>query len=392
MTPALHIDIAWDSANKHREELCGDKVEIIRQEGSVIAVLADGLGSGVKANILATLTSKIIGTLIAEGLTIDEAVETIVSTLPVCRERGIGYCTFTILQITDEGECYLAEFDNPAAFWFHRGRALPLNPQTREIDGKSIRETRFRVQCDDLIVLVSDGVVHAGIGQTLNLGWRWERVSEYLVSIDRPGASARSVSKLLLSATTSLYANEPGDDATVVAIRARRPAPLSVLVGPPLKSEEDGPLVRAFLARPGRKAVCGGATSQIVAREMGTEVRANLDYDNPAIPPTGEIDGIDLVTEGVLTLRRTLELIQACLQEGSSMSDYLSLERKDGASRLARLLLEESTSVFFSLGRAINPAHQNPEFPLSLGLKLRLVEDMADCLRKAGKQVTVEYH
>lgn len=389
---SLYIDTSFESLNKCNEELCGDKVEIIRNDNSVVVVLADGLGSGVKANILATLTVKIIGTIMANGSSIDEAVETIANTLPVCRDRGIAYSTFSILQIFDSGEGYLVEFDNPSVFRLRKGKPVRIETQIRLISGKTIKEGRFSVAPEDMFIMVSDGVIHAGIGQTLNLGWQWNNVSEYIQRTYKAEISAKSIAKLLLSVCDNLYAHEPGDDTTVVAVNVRKPVKLCVMVGPPIDAGQDKSIISSFAGLQGKKVVCGGTTSQIVARELGKEIRTNFDYHNPSIPPTADIDGIDLTTEGVLTLRKALEQIKACESSESTMQDFLNLNKKDGASRLAKILLEESTNIHFIVGRAMNPAHQNPEFPLNLSLKLRLVEEIAAYLRKLGKQVSLEYH
>jgi len=388
----LHVDLGIDSLNKHHEELCGDNVEVVRNDEATVIVLADGLGSGVKANILSKLTAKIIGTLMANRLPIEEAVETIANTLPVCRERSIAYSTFSILQLFHDGSGYLVEFDNPAIFRIRKGAILPLDTVVREIAGKTIKESRFTVQPGDLFVMVSDGVIHAGVGQSLNLGWQWEHVADYLTKTWRADLSAKTVSKLLVSVCDGLYAGLPGDDTTVVSVLIRKPVCLSVMVGPPVSSEEDGAVVREFLMQEGPHVVCGGTTSGIVARELGVEVETSFDYMNPAVPPVAKIKGIDLATEGVLTLRKALEQISLCSADGSTMQDYLTLSNRDGASRLAKMLLEECTEVRFLVGRAMNPAHQNPEFPLSLGLKLKLVEEIAGQLRAMGKQVEVRYH
>lgn len=388
----LYVDASFESINKYGEELCGDKVEVIRDENSVVIVLADGLGSGVKANILATITAKIIGTIMANGLNIDEAVETIANTLPVCRTRDIAYSTFSILQILSSGDAYLAEFDNPSVFRFRKGQTLQIETQSRVISGKTIKESRFNVTYDDMFIMVSDGVIHAGIGQTMNFGWQWENVNEYMQRACKNEMSTRGMLKLLLSACDSLYRHEPGDDTTVVAVRIKKPVNLGLMVGPPVNKDQDAMVVNRFLTINGKRVICGGTTSQIVARELKKEIKANLDYFNPAIPPTAEIDGIDLATEGVLTLRKSLELLKACISSESTMKDFLNLNKKDGASRLAKILLEESTAVNFFVGRAINPAHQNPEFPLNLSLKLKLVEEIAGCLRSIGKQVNIEYY
>lgn len=389
---SLYIDTSFESLNKKNEELCGDKVEIIRNDNSVVVVLADGLGSGVKANILATLTTKIIGTIMSNGSSIEEAVETIANTLPVCRERGIAYSTFTILQIFNNGEGYLVEFDNPSVFRLKKGKSGRIETADREISGKVIKEGRFFVNPDDTFVIVSDGVIHAGIGRTLNLGWQWDNVAEYIQRSYQNDISARTVTKLLISACESLYANEPGDDATVVTVNIRRPLKLSIMVGPPIDSGQDGKIISDFYGMEGKKVVCGGTTSQIVARELQKEIRTNFDYYNSSVPPTADIDGIDLTTEGILTLRKALELIKSFESTESNIQDCINLNKKDGASRLARLLLEESTNIHFIVGRAMNPAHQNPEFPLNLSLKLKLVEEIMVYLKKLGKQVSIQYH
>ncbi|KNY25720.1 SpoIIE family protein phosphatase [Pseudobacteroides cellulosolvens] len=389
---SLYIDTSFESLNKHNEELCGDKVEIIRDENSVVVVLADGLGSGVKANILATLTAKIIGTIMANGSSIDEAVETIANTLPVCRERGIAYSTFSILQVFNSGEGYLVEFDNPSVFRLRKGKPFNIETTIRLISGKKIKEARFTVTPDDMFIIVSDGVIHAGIGQTLNLGWQWNNVSEYIQRTYKNDISAKAITKLLLSVCDNLYAQEPGDDTTVVTVNIRKPVRLNVMVGPPIDSQEDREIIYDFTALEGKKVVCGGTTSQIVARVLKKEIKTNFDYYNPSVPPTADIDGIDLATEGVLTLRKTLDYIKACDSSESTMKDFLNLNKKDGASRLAKILLEESTNIHFIVGRAMNPAHQNPEFPFNLSLKLKLVEEIVIYLRKLGKQVTLEYH
>lgn len=388
---SLYIDVNYESLNKYREELCGDKVEIIRSSDSVVVVLADGLGSGVKANILATLTSKIIGTIMSNGLDIDEAVNTIASTLPVCKERNVAYSTFSIIQIFNNGEGYLVEFDNPAIMRLRKGKLLEIETESREVSGKVINEARFTVSPDDLFVMISDGVIHAGIGQTLNLGWQWNNVREYVQKTYKKDMSSKSITKLLVSACDSLYSGEPGDDTTVVALKAKKPIKLNLMIGPPIDRQNDSDIVNRFINKEGKKVICGGTTSQIVARTLDREIKTSIEYFNPSVPPTAEIEGVNLTTEGVLTLRKTLELLKTCVAPDSTISDYLQLNKKDGASKLAKMLLEESTSIYFFIGQAINPAHQNPEFPLNMGLKFKLVEEIAGLLRTAGKHITIEY-
>ena len=166
-----------------------------------------------------------------------------------------------------------------------------------------------------------------------------------------------------------------------MAVKVQKPVRLAIMVGPPVEPKQDSDVVNKFLAIEGKRVVCGGTTAQIVARETGKEIKTNFDYSNPGIPPTADIEGIDLTTEGVLTVRKALDLIKACTSSESSMRDFLNLNKRDGASRLAKIIMEESTNIYFFVGRAMNPAHQNPDFPLNLSLKLKLVEEIAAVIR-----------
>lgn len=388
----IFVDTDYASLNKYNEELCGDKVEIIRNNDSVIIVLADGLGSGVKANILATLTSKIIGTMLSMGASIEEAVETIINTLPVCKERTLAYSTFSILQIYESGESYLVEFDNPSVIRLIKGRYVELEKNNRNIDGKLVKESRFKVSPDDVIVMVSDGAIHAGVGQCLNLGWQWENVKEYIERVYKKEMSAKNISKILLSVCDNLYAGIPGDDTTVVSVKVRNCQQVNVIIGPPVDKSMDVDVINKFICEEGKKVVCGGTTSQIVSRITGKKVVTNLNYIDPSVPPTAKIEGIDLTTEGVLTMSKVVEYAQKYISSKNNLNDFYEINKQDGASKLAKLLVEESTSVHFFVGRAINPAHQNPDFPLNLGMKLKLVKDIENCLISLGKKVVVEYY
>lgn len=389
---SVFIDADYLSLNKYKEELCGDKVEIIRNEDSTIIVLADGLGSGVKANILATLTSKIIGTMLSMGASIEEAVETIINTLPICREREIAYSTFTILQVYKSGECYLVEFDNPAAITLKGGKYCEHRKECREINGKLVKESRFFVTPDDVIILMSDGAVHAGVGQCLNLGWKWENIKDYMERAYTINMPAKNISKTLLTACNNLYANKPGDDTTVVTVKIRNYQQLSVIVGPPVDRDMDEYVINKFISSKGKKVVCGGTTSQIVSRITGKEIETSINYVDPSVPPIAKIEGIDLTTEGVLTMSKALEYIKKYIASSNSVDEYINLGKQDGASRLTRMLVEESTAVNFFVGRAINPAHQNPDFPMDLNMKLKLVNDMKEQLVSLGKKVNIEYY
>lgn len=388
----LFVDVAWESLNHYGEELCGDKVEIVRGEDYVLAVLADGLGSGVKANILSTMTSKIIATMFAEGGTLDDVVETMASTLPVCSERGVAYSTFTIVRVSNTGEVYIAEFDNPDLVYFKGSRQTPITRTQVDMGGKSLHISRFQAEEGDVLVTFSDGVVHAGVGRLLDLGWQYDNIVGFLKENITPDIAPILYARKLLSAVNTLYMNQPGDDSTACVLRLKPSRPATVMVGPPLNAELDETVVKKLMYSSGLKVVCGGSTSQIVSRVTGKELTVSIDYENPAIPPTAKIPGVDLVTEGVLTIGKALDIIRNVIcQSDSNSLDTFTLEKKDGATQLARLLLEQCTEAHFLVGRALNPAHQNPGMPVSLGLKLGLIKELATELEKTGKKISIEY-
>ncbi|HHY75481.1 MAG TPA: SpoIIE family protein phosphatase [Firmicutes bacterium] len=378
----LKAEVAVAQLNKHGEELCGDCVEVV-EGSSTLVVLSDGLGSGVKAHILASMTCKMIATMLRGGLHLDEVVDSLSKTLPVCEVRHLAYSTFSILRIMADGSAYLAEFDNPAVFWGRGDELLSFERESRDYAGKIVKESRFTVQDGDWLVMISDGVLHAGIGGVWNLGWGWDRIGDYLRRVSPWEEDARSLASQLLETTRKLYAGKPGDDATVVVVKIRVPRKLTVLAGPPEKRADDAHVVRLLMESPGKKVVCGGTTSLMVGRELGRRVEVELGSIRDSTPPTGRIEGIDLVTEGILTLTKAADI----LRDGTPPRHVLRY-KTDGPSRLVSLLAE-ADEISFIVGRAINPAHQSPDLPSELALKSKVVEDLARILRSHGKQVTV---
>ncbi len=389
----IHVDVAYKSLNKKGEELCGDKVEIARTPDSVIMVLADGLGSGVKANILSTLTSKIIITMLVEGSSIEDAVETIANTLPICEVRKLAYSTFSILQIYNDGRAYLVEFDNPTCVFVRDSALVDLPFEYREIAQKNVRECRFEVRVGDVLTLMSDGVIHAGVGALLNLGFKWENVAAHMLGTVTPDMTAARLTASLSQVCDSLYMGKPGDDTTVLTARIMPRKVVNLFSGPPQKKEDDERLVRDFMREPGKHIVCGGTGGNIVSRVLNRPLKVSLgDYVDTGIPPIAYLQGIDLVTEGVLTISKTIDLIKQQVENDMDDSYFKGLDAKNGAAMLARMLLEECTTLNLFIGKAINPAHQNPNLPLDLSIKLRLLDELAELLEKLGKKVEKRYY
>ena len=390
----MHVDTAYRSLNKYGEELCGDKVLISRTKDATVAVLADGLGSGVKANILSTLTSSIISTMLEEGATLVEAVETIAKTLPVCNVRKLAYSTFSVIRISDSGDVALVEFDNPPCIFVRNGRVIDLEDcsEIKECADKTVKESHFTVHAGDVIALISDGIVYAGVGQALNFGWNWENVSSWLAKTTLKETSAPRLAVSLSQAVNELYLGKPGDDCTDLIFKITPRCMVNLLSGPPVSKEDDSRLVHDFMTSPGKRIVCGGTSANIVSRVLNRKIETTIRYTDPDIPPTGKIDGIDLVTEGVLTLSRTVEILKDYLSHEADSFYFHILDEPNGAAMLAKILLEECTNLKVFIGRAINPAHQNPGLPADLSIKIKLIEELCGIMQKLGKTVEKYYY
>lgn len=386
----LCTDVGWVSLNKHGEQLCGDHVEVVEQAGGddLVVVLADGLGSGVKASILSTLTSKIISTLVAGDLSVEECVDTIAATLPVCSQRKVAYSTFTILRIVQNREAELIQFDNPHVILLRGGKRLDY-PETEEtIGGKRIYKSRVEVREGDIFVAASDGALNASVGPKLDLSWDRDEIARFLETMYDPNDTAKTIAAMLAGECGKLYGGYPGDDTTVCAVRLRRRAPLKLLIGPPEKKADEAEMLSAFFAGEGRRIVSGGSTSAMAARYLGRELNTSMPvYVDPEIPPTAKLDGVDLVTEGVVTMSRVLEYAKDYLGENKRYTDWSY--KKDGASLVAKMLFEEATDITLFIGRAANSAHENAGLSIGFDLKMHIMEELAGDLRAMGKRVEV---
>lgn len=386
----MYTDVGYRSVNKHGELLCGDHIDIVEANANtVIMVLADGLGSGVKANILSTLTSKIISTMMAQSMSIEDCVNTIAATLPVCAVRGVAYSTFTIIRVTNSREAEIIQYDNPHVILLRNGRSVAFPEISTTIEDKVIYRSKVNLQEGDVFLAMSDGAVHAGVGRTLNFGWRRDDIIAFMEMMYDPEYTAKTLATILLDECNRLYESQPGDDTTVCAIKIRPRKPVNLMIGPPADPADVRKMMTLFFSKEGKHIVCGGTTSSLAAEYLGKTVRTSLRYLDPEIPPIAEIEGVDLVTEGVITINRVLSYARNYLEDNRYYShwDY----KQDGASLISRMLFEEATDINFYVGRAINPAHQNPDLPISFSIKMQLVQELADCLKKMGKRIKVSY-
>ena len=386
----LCADIGYKSINHFGEQLCGDHVDVVEEgDRSSVIVLADGLGSGVKASILSTLTSKIISTMMAEGLSLEDCVETIAATLPICSVRGVAYSTFTIIHLKNSTDAEIIQYDNPPVILLRGGKNYDYAKTEMQIGGKKIFKSSMKLCEGDIFVAMSDGCPHAGMGLAYNFGWKRADIIDFMETIADVGYTAKTLSTILVDECNRLYDGKPGDDATAAVIRIRRRVPMNILFGPPSNRDDCNKMMSLFFNKEGKHIICGGTTSSIAAKYLGKPLKPKLEFIDKDVPPIAELEGVDLVTEGVITINKVLSYARDYLKDNESYSQWGI--KKDGASLICRLLFEEATDINFFVGRAINPAHQNPDLPINFNIKMQLVTELSDCLKKMGKRIKVSY-
>ena len=386
----LCVEIGYKSVNHIGEQLCGDHVDVVESgEDSSVIVLADGLGSGVKASILSTLTSKIISTMMAEGLSVEDCVETIAATLPICSVRGVAYSTFTIIHVKNNEEADIIQYDNPRVIILRDGKNYDYPVTEMNIGGKKILRSSVKLFENDIFVAMSDGCPHAGIGLSFNFGWKRDEIISFMEGLAGVGYTAKTLSTILVDECNKLYGYKPGDDTTACVIKVRKRVPMNLLFGPPAKRDDADRMMSLFFSKQGKHIVCGGTTSSIVAKYLNKPIKASLSFFASDVPPTAEIEGVDLVTEGVITINKVLEYARDALKD-KSLYEKWGFGR-DGASLICRMLFEEATDINFFVGRAVNPAHQNPDLPINFNIKMNLVDELSKCLKLMGKRIKVIY-
>ena len=382
------VDVGVHQRRKHGEGADGD-VFLSRKtdDGRIISVLSDGLGSGIKAGVLAGLTATMALRFIAEDIPPKRAAHIIMKTLPVCKERKISYATFTIVDIDNANTVRVIEYDNPP-FLLVRDNTLvePLKTPMEVKRGKSrtamvrneiLHYSEYRARPGDRIVFFSDGVVQSGMGSRVRpLGWGNPKAQEYArkVVAENPTISARDLANRIVKEAESHDGYEAKDDITCAVIYFRNPRHTLVMSGPPVDPARDRDMASLFKGFAGRRILCGGTTANILARELNKTVRVNLRMLDPSIPPPSIMEGADLVTEGIITLGRVAELL-----EGGTGTQATS--PSNAATKVVDLLLD-SDKIEFLVGTRINEAHQDPNMPVELEIRRNIVKRIARSLEE----------
>ena len=393
MDSNVHIEVHCAQKNYGNERICGDVflTKKILEDNRTIIVLSDGMGHGVKANVLATLTSTMALNFTEEHKEPEKIAEIIMNTLPVCSERHMSYATFTIIDIESNGEVSILEYDNPQTTIL-RGTEV-FEPQWNCIimqsvrnSGKEIKTCRFKTKKEDRIMICSDGISQAGLGTSqYPFGWGIQNAQEYTSKLlqNNPLFSARRLSSKVVSMAHKMDGYYSQDDTSCAMIYFREPRRLLVCTGPPYEKDKDKILGEAVKNFKGKKIISGASTADIVSRELNLKITDSLIFDDPELPPVSYMEDIDLVTEGILTLTKVTRILK----------DYNSSYPlgKGPADKIVELF-QKSDAIHFIIGTRINIAHQDPSLPVELEIRRTVVKRMAKLLEeKFLKSVSIEY-
>ncbi|MDR1941341.1 MAG: SpoIIE family protein phosphatase [Endomicrobium sp.] len=384
----MFIDIDCARQKKYSQNAYGDYFASKRAPGRVIAVLSDGLGSGIKANILSCMTATMLLKFIEAGADIRKACEIILNSLPVCKVRKISYSTFSAIDCAEDGTARIVEEGNPKFIWIRGGNILDFQPQTvasKTFADRQMRIYDIKLEIEDRLIFCSDGVTQAGLGSNgLKLGLRRDGVIGFILRLlyDDPFISSRDLSKSVVEFALSAESfRKAKDDISAVSIYFRSPRKALVFTGPPYHAEKDNEYANAFKNFDGKKAICGGTTANVVSRELNVPVRAKISVNSGALPSLMEMQGVDLVTEGVLTMTRAAQYLE---DAESAISD-------DAAGQLVKFFLD-SDCIDFMVGAKVNPSHYDPNLPVELEIRKNIVKKISKLLEeKHIKKVTLQY-
>lgn len=395
MTGENIIDVDCCQQAKHGQFVAGDVFasKRIAGEGRVIAVLSDGLGSGVKASVLANLTATMALKFTGSVMDVRQSARTIMDTLPVCETRKISYSTFTIVDLGVDGEARVIEHGNPEFILLRGAAEVPVEKTTFTLENwreRVISYSEFRIERDDRIVCCSDGISQSGLGRPgFPLGWGRGPVvgHAHRLLLGDPGLSARGLAGGLAREALANDGGQARDDITCGVIHLRQPRRLLLVTGPPYNRERDAELAERVRGHTGRTAICGGTTAGIIGRRLGRDIAMNMASLDPEVPPSSMMEGVDIVTEGTVTLARVAQRLE---RPTLPVSDPV---RATGtaADQLLALLLD-SDVIEFIVGTRINDAHQDPSVPVELDLRRNIVRRIAAALESRHlKTVSTRY-
>ncbi|TVQ89043.1 MAG: stage II sporulation protein E [Bacteroidetes bacterium] len=393
MDNSFYIEVGVLQKSHTGERICGDIFlsRKIKEENRTIVVLSDGMGHGVKANLLATLTATMAINFTAEHKDVHKIAEIIMNTLPVCSERKISYATFTIVDIEENGQTTIINYDNPESIVLRGEEEFKTQWHTITLEtgsnkGKEIQACTFKAQKEDRIVLLTDGVTQSGLGKgKYLLGFGWDNTRELILSQVKAN-KVISATKLASAIVNKAHSNDEyysKDDISTAVVYFREPRKLLLCSGPPFDKQKDEYLAEIVKNFNGKKIIAGGTTADIISLKLDIPIEDTLEFDDPDLPPISHMQGIELVTEGILTLSK----VSGILENYNERTEL----GKGPADNIIKLLLE-SDEIFLCIGTAVNIAHQDPNLPVELEIRRSVAKKIANLLEeKFLKEVNLEF-
>jgi predicted transcriptional regulator len=381
--PKKYVETIFAQSAKKAGRVCGDYVVIDRTTEATTAILADGIGTGIKARVAAVLSASRLMELIRLGFTLREACRKMVDTMHEARTKDIPFSAFSVCRILNNGHATIVSYEIPSPVLINNHLAAYLPDQRFFPMGlEMIGEVNCTLDYGDGIMMVSDGVSQAGLGYSFHMGWGIQGACDFINGCLVRGIDAKQTPEEILHKVKEISGSTYGDDTTCLLLLCREAETLNIFTGPPGHRSKDRKEVTRFLQRPGKKVVCGSTTSEIVGRILGVPVMEKNPSSSFHIPPSYEIKGVDYAFEGAATLNQVYNILEERedrLDPDSSVSDLYRL-------------FHESDTINFVVGTAINPGHQNIVFR-QMGIFPRevIIRLLAEKLRKLGKLVNVEY-
>lgn len=339
------------------------------------------MGSGIKANVAARMCTARALELLRAGFSLRRAFSSLVKTMEQAKQDRTPYVAFSIVRTLNDGETTILSYEAPGAVLIERHHATALPRRTIVVENAVTEETNCHLAPGEGVLVFTDGVSQAGLGGMLTRGWQTEGVASFVSDLASTGTPLQDIASRVEQKAVEYSAGTVGDDVTAVLASCRLGRVVTILTGPPASRQKDGEVARRLLTAPGAKVVCGATTADIVARHLGAEVAVDRETASLLAPPSYVIDGVDLVTEGAVTLNQLYNV----LDEDPETFDEIS-----GVTKLYDLI-READRVNLIVGTAQNPANAHVSFRQQGVLpRSRIVPLIADKLREAGKLVVVE--
>lgn len=386
----IFIEVDCFRKNKAGNIVCGDCFMSRRsqEDDRIISVLSDGLGSGIKASVLSTMTATMAMNYIAMKENILQTALSIIHTLPRDMVRKISYSTFCIFDIDCFGNAKVIEYESPAVYLFRHGQITPVHKEQIPVERADLENTflwvsEFKLEKEDRLICFTDGVSQSGMcTQGMPFGWD-TGVEDFIgkLLVQQPDISAKEMARKIVLRAERNDNYRLLDDTSCCVVYRRTPRNLLICTGPPYDEKKDRYLAEKVRDFNGKRVLCGGTTATIVSRELQLPLNVSLDITDKELPPLSYMEGIDLVTEGILTLSK----VERLLSQGAS-------EKSQGPAQDLVTLLQNSDKITFIVGTRINTAHQDPNLPVELEIRRNVVKKIKYLLEtKYLKNVEISY-